>query len=150
MKQTPLELRITKKMQPGVITLNGFLGNDDRHFHEIIADDEKTLEKLGYTAEQVAERMQYFTDLSWEFYEQPVEVEGKYAVETEIVRGKLPCPFSHPGVYRKAFTILTNTETGVTIRWSSLNLHLIKAHHFFEGKGSTYRLDPELLVKALF
>ena len=65
MKQTPLELRITKKMQPGVITLNGFLGNDDRHFHEIIADDEKTLEKLGYTAEQVAERMQYFTDLSW-------------------------------------------------------------------------------------
>lgn len=150
MKQTPKEERIARRMQPGVLTLNGFLGSDTRHYHEIIADDEKRLAALGKSPEEIAERMQYFTDISWDSFEGGIEVDGKYIVETEVVRGKLPCPFAHAGIYRKAVTILTNKQTGKTLRWSSLNLHLIKEHHFFEGIGSPFRLEPEELVKQLF
>ncbi len=150
MKQTPQEIKIDKRMQPGVITLSGFLGDDTRHYHEIIETDEQTLENLGKTPEEIADRMQYFTDASWNSYDTPLEIENKFVVETEVVRGKLPCPFSHPGVYRKAVTRLTNTELGLTISWSSLNLHMIKEHHFFEGSGSVFRIEPELLVKVLF
>lgn len=32
---------------------------------------------------------------------------------------------------------------------TSLLPHLIEAHHFFEGKQSHYRADPELLIKVL-
>lgn len=150
MKETPLEQKIASRMQPGVITLSGFLGEDSRHFHEIIEDDEKSLAGLGKTPEEIADRMQYFTDKSWDSFEQEIILEDIYRVETDVVRGRLICPFSHPGGYRKAITILTNTKLGITIQWSSLNLHMIKEHHFFEGKGSPFRLEPEDLVRALF
>lgn len=150
MKQTPLEEKITSRMQPGVITLSGFLGTDDRHFHEIVADDEKVLAALGKSAEEIAERLDYFTQQSFDSFQGPVVVDKIYEVETEVTRGKLPCPFSHPGIYRKTVTTLTNLKTGVSLRWSGLNIHLIGKHHFFEGKGSAFRLEPEVLVHNLF
>ena len=150
MKQTTKEKRIEHRLQPGVLTLSGFLGTDSRGWQEIVASDEARLEELGITAEALAERMQYFTDQSWELYDQELELEGKFIVETEVVRGKLPCPFSHAGIYRKAFTILTRKDTGESLRWSSLNLHLIKEHHFFEGIGSPFRLDPVDLARILW
>ena len=150
MKQTPLEEKITAKMQPGVITLSGFLGSDERHYHEIIEEDEKTLATYGKTAEEIADRLDYFTKKSFDSFMGPVIIDDMYEVETEVYRGKLPCPFSHPGIYRKTVTTLTNTKTGVTIRWSGLNLHLVRQHHFFEGKGSVFRLEPDLLIKTIF
>lgn len=150
MKQTPLELKITAKMQPGAITLSGFLGNDERHYHEIIEDDEKTLIAFGKTAEEITDRLEYFTKASFDSFMGPIMIDEIYEVETEVTRGKLPCPFSHPGIYRKTVTTLTNTKTGMTLRWSGLNLHLIRQHHFFEGKGSTFRLEPDLLIKTIF
>ncbi len=150
MKQSPKEIKITARMQPGVITLSGFLGEDDRHYHEIIADDEKTLAAYGFSPEVIADRLEYFTNASFENFTGVEFIENLYQVETEVTRGKLPCPFSHAGLYRKTVTTLTNTKTGVTIRWSGLNIHLIREHHFFEGKGSTFRLEPELLIKTIF
>ncbi|MBM4398983.1 MAG: hypothetical protein FJ041_01450 [Candidatus Cloacimonetes bacterium] len=150
MKQTPLEDKITARMQPGVITLSGFLGNDDRHYHAIIEEDEKTLSALGKTADEIANRLEYFTDASFNSFMEPVVIDEIYEVETEVTRGKLPCPFNHPGIYRKTVSTLTNLKTGVTLRWSFLNIHLIREHHFFEGKGSTFRLEPDILVKNIF
>lgn len=150
MKLTPQEEKIMAKMQPGVISLSGFLGDDERHLHEIIAQDERTLSELGITAVELADRMQYFTDKSFDAFAGEVLVDEHYRVETDVVRGKLPCPFSHPGVYRKAITKLKNQKNGMEIRWTSLSIHTIKAHSFFEGKGSPFRLEPEDLYKALF
>jgi len=150
MKQTPKEDKITARMQPGVITLNGFLGEDERHYHEIIADDEQILSALSISAEAIADRLEFFTKSSFDNFTDAELIEDIYEVETEVTRGKLPCPFSHSGLYRKTVTTLTNTKTGVTIRWSGLNIHLIREHHFFEGKGSTFRLEPDLLIKTIF
>ncbi|MDD2331440.1 MAG: hypothetical protein PHI68_02175 [Candidatus Cloacimonetes bacterium] len=149
MKLTPSEEQIMARMQPGVITLNGFLGFDTRNLNEIIADDEKVLEMLGISAEELAERMQYFSDKTFESYDLPVLIDEIYEVETNIVRGKLPCPFRHPGIYRKTITTLTNRKQQITVRWTALSIHTIKEHHFFEGKGSPFRLDPQILKKAL-
>lgn len=150
MKATPQELKIMKKMQPGVITLGGFLGSDRRNLADIIADDAKVLDAAGMTAAEVAERMQYYTERSWDNFGEPVVVDEHHLVSTDIVRGKLPCPFGHPGIYRKAVTYYTNTKLNISLRWTSLSIHLIKEHGFFEGQGSAFRLDPALLIKALF
>ncbi len=150
MKQTPLEEKIAARMQPGVITLSGFLGLDERHYHEIIEADESVMVAYGVSAEEIADRLEYFTTSTYESFQGPVIIDDIYEVETEITRGKLPCPFSHPGLYRKTITTLTNLNTGVTLRWTGLNIHLIRAHHFFEGKGSVFRLDPDLLIKNIF
>jgi len=150
MKQTPQELLVTQRMQPGVITLSGFLGIDQRPLNEIIADDAQTLLRLDITAPEIAERMQYLTDQSQQAYEGGIIIDGSYEVETEITRGKLPCPFLHRGLQRKTVTTCTHLTTGITIRWTALNIHMIKEHGFFEGKGSPFRLEPETLIKVLF
>jgi hypothetical protein len=33
--------------------------------------------------------------------------------------------------------------------YSELSIHLLKAHHFCQGRGSAFRLEPELLAKFL-
>ncbi len=150
MKATAQELKIMQRMQPGVITLSGFLGSDTRALNEIVADDAATCARLDHTQEQIAARMDSFTKASWDSYLEETLVEGKYLVQTEVYRGKLPCPYGHAGIFRKAITRLTNQANGLSVVWTSLSTHLIRAHGFFEGRGSVYRLDPEILVRALF
>lgn len=137
-------------MQAGILTLRGFLGDDVRDFRQIIADDEMSLEKLGISAEEIADRLQYFQQQSFDSFEGPILVDEIYEVETEVVRGFLPCPFMHKGLYRKSFTTVTNIKSGKSFTYSALNIHLIRKHHFFEGKNSGFRLEPRELVAELF
>lgn len=150
MKLSPEEKKIIDKMQPGVLTLNGFLGNDERHLHEIIEDDKVLIEKLGFSQNQIAERLQYFTDLSKEAYDDFILIDNKYNVSQEIWRGIIVCPFNHRGVFKKATIKLKNTENDLSVVWTLLHIHMIQEHCFFEGKGSMFRLDPETLIKAIF
>jgi hypothetical protein len=150
MKPTPKELKALQRMQPGVITLSGFLGSDTRYLNEIITDDDAALASLGYSTQQIADRLDYFTRLSWIYDEDDITIDDVYLVNTEVYRGKLPCPFSHAGLFRKSITYLTNSSSGVSVKWTSLNVHLIREHGFFEGKDSPFRLDPAALIKAIF
>jgi hypothetical protein len=150
MKETTQEQRIRARMMPGTITLNGFLGKDKRSLGTIIKADEQELDRLEISAEEIADRMQYFTDASFSTFDGTITLEEFFIIETETTRGRIPCPYSHGGMFRKSVTKLTNTKNHATVTWTSLNIHLIKEHHFFEGKGSSFRLEPALLVKALF
>lgn len=150
MKKTPIESKITAKMQPGVITYGGFLGTDNRDFTQIIADDEITLEKIGTSAEEIADRLEYFQQQSFDAFQSITTVDEIYEVETEVVRGYLPCPFMHQGIYRKSYTTVTNKKSGKSFTFSALNIHLIRVHHFFEGRNSHFRLEPDELIKELF
>lgn len=150
MKQSPKEIKIQSMMEPGILTISGFLGSDDRHYHAIIEEDETALNNLPYTAEEIADRMQHLMTLVGDSFQDQVIVEDHYQMEIDTVRGKMVCPFGHPGAYAKGIIELTNLSNLLTIRWTPLSLHFIRTHHFFEGKGSPFRLDPELLVKAIF
>ncbi len=150
MKETPQEKRVRTRMMPGVITLTGFVGKDKRSLSEIVAADARELENLGRTTDEIATRMQAFTDATFDVFDSRVVLEDNYLVETEVTRGKLSCPYAHGGVIRKLITTLTNRKKNLTIRWTAMNIHLIKEHGFFEGKGSTFRLEPATLVEALF
>ena len=57
MKQSPIMDKIQQNMQPGVITLDGFLGNDDRNLIDILEEDDAEVKRLGYTHEAIANRM---------------------------------------------------------------------------------------------
>ena len=150
MKQTPKEIQIVERMQPGILTRDGFLGYDERHLHEIIETDEHDLQALGVTAEDIADRMQYFTDKAMDFYDGPTVIDEIYQVEYKTFRGKLVCPFMHSGVYRKGIVYFTNLNSNTQVQWTPLNIHLIREHHFFQGKGSKFRLEPKVLKEVLF
>ncbi|MBP7562456.1 MAG: hypothetical protein KA886_01610 [Candidatus Cloacimonetes bacterium] len=150
MKLSPEEKSIMDKMQAGILSTDGFLGNDQRHLHEIIEEDAEKLLHFNYSLEQIAERMRYFTEMSREAYDLPVVIEGKYAVQQDIWRGRVVCPYNHKGSYVKADIRLKNLENQIEVRWTPLNIHFIEVHGFFEGIGSKYRLNPETLIKAIF
>jgi len=85
-----------------------------------------------------------------EIKEEPV-IEGKYKVTSIGTLGFQHCPFG--GCTSRArgsndYTI-TNLKTGCSIRFGELITHLIGVHEFFEGKGTSYRLDPEKLLQVI-
>ncbi len=150
MKQTPTEKLIQERLKAGVVTLDGFLGNDKRHYHDIIAEDHITLLNLGKTKEEIADRMQELTDIAFQFGDEEGVVEGNFKIQYQTERGKLVSPFMDRKLYRKGIIRLTNLTNDISVAWTPLNIDMIRNYGFFEGKGAKHRIEPELLVKAIF
>ncbi len=150
MKETPKDKKIHKNLMPGQMSIEGFLGKDKRNFNEIISSDKAVLDRLGLTSQMIADKLQYFTDAAFESYDGSILIDEKFEVNYNSFRGKLICPFEHSGVYRKGLVILKNLENQIEISWTPLNIHMIREHCFFEGKGSIHRLEPTLLKEAIF
>ena len=150
MKQTPKEITIQERLKPGVVSLDGFLGNDNRHYHEIIAEDLEKLKALNITKEEIADRLQYFTDLALMNNDEEAIIDDIYQVHYLTERGKMASPFMDRGLVAKGSITLANTLNNLKVCWTPLNISMIRNHGFFEGKGATHRLEPETLVKAIF
>jgi hypothetical protein len=149
MKQTPEFNKIQQQMQKGVITLDGFLGDDKRNLVDIMESDALTVRKRNTTCEAIAERMEYFKNLGLEGLGEFITVDKIFEVKVESVRGKLPSPFGGKGMYGKVNTTVTNKTLKRTVVYTDLHIHFIADHGFFEGKGSPFRLEPEDLIDIL-
>lgn len=147
-KQTPDFDRIQAKMQPGVLTLKGFLGNDDRKLADILVADEQTLLRLGISREQIAVRLQDLADRGADLMEQEVTVDERYKIKVRDDRGKIPSPWGD-GLFEKGDVEMIDGVTGKSLKWNKLTLRLISVHGFFGGHGSEYRIDPEEVVEIL-
>lgn len=148
MKMTPNMKKAQENMAPGVIGADGFLGNDTRALQDIITEDE---EMMRYYKLDIEDTVQILKDLMEEGRNglgEPITIDGKWLIQTTEARGHLVCPFED-GIQRKITTVIKNLENNTTIMVSALSLHLIQKHHFFEGKGSPFRLEPKILKKVL-
>lgn len=148
MKMTPNMKKAQENMAPGVISADGFLGKDTRPLQDIITEDE---ELMRYYKLDIEDTVQVLKDLMEEGRNglgEPITIDGKWLIQTSEARGHLACPFED-GIQRKITTIIKNLENQTTIMVSALSLHLMQKHHFFEGKGSAFRLEPETLKKVL-
>jgi hypothetical protein len=149
MKQNPKMKIAQENMQPGVITLQGFLGNDGRDLVQIMDEDESNLESLEVTSEDIADRMDYFKEKGAKGLGEFIDVDSNFAVRVDSVRGKLRCPFEHPGLIPKTNITVKNLNSHREITYTEMNIHCIREHGFFEGKGSFFRIDPEAIVEIL-
>ena len=149
MKQIPTEKKILDNFRPGKIIKDGFLGDDTRHVHDIIQDDLLTLSKLGVEVEEIADRLQYFIEEGKKGLETPVDL-GDFITQVIWRRGMLPSPFGGPKrLYHKIIATVVNKKRQKEIKYAQLNVHMIREHGFFEGKGSVFRLEPEEIVEVL-
>lgn len=78
-----------------------------------------------------------------------ISVPPHFEVKVDSVRGKLPCPFGDPGIFQKTNTTVKNLTLNKEITYTDLNIHMILAHGFFQGKGSPFRIEPGELVELL-
>ena len=126
------------------------MGDDSRSLAEIVDADTSELFRLGYTAEQIASRMQEITDTAKAGLGNWVRIDDKRQAVVAEARGFAICPWPHSGRFIKRVTTLERLDSGATIRWSDLNIHLIAEHSFFEGRGSAFRIEPGELAGVIF
>lgn len=146
MKMNYDERAAYERMKPGIITTGGFLGNDTRPLSDIIAADEELFRALAIDFDQVADRLETLARKGAEGLGEPITVEGQFLVKSDEARGKLPCPYGD-GLYHKNAVSVQRGED--TIIYSDLSLHLLRVHHFCQGLGSPFRLDPVVLKRLL-
>jgi hypothetical protein len=148
-KQTADLDRIQEQMRPGVLTQPGFLGPDGRKLADILDADGAAVLRLGLTHRRIAERLAEFRAAGIAGLGTDLPVAPHFEVRVDGARGALPCPFGHPGLHDKTFTLIRNLRLGEELACSDLQLHLIAEHGFYEGEGSPYRLAPERLARVL-
>lgn len=125
---------------------HGYLAGDARPLVTILTEDERTVKSLGLTHQAIADRLRAFTEAAKKAMGGPVLMGHLWRVELQDFRGRLPCPWGHPGLYPKTHVRLERLDTGETLQWTDLSIHLIEAHGFYQGLGSPYRLDPKRVV----
>ena len=149
MKQSPSERRILENMAAGVLSRDGFLGSDGRPVAEILDADNAAVTELGVTHEDIARRLEQILRTATDALGRPVSVgPGQTAVYREAM-GRIPCPWGGCGVVPKGEVELTDERDRHVLRFTPLSVHLIRAHGFYQGRGSRYRLSPRDLVQRL-
>ncbi|MBM4142954.1 MAG: hypothetical protein FJ225_05085 [Lentisphaerae bacterium] len=150
MKQTPALDAARRQMRPGAIVRDGFLGADRRPLVDILDADDAAVKRLGYTHAALAGRMRELRAAGARGLGEAVCVPPHFEVRVDSVRGKLPCPFGHPGLYPKTnITVKNLAQGGRAITYTDLGIHMIEEHGFYEGRGARFRADPAELARIL-
>jgi len=149
MKQSPITRRIVERMAPGALCRDGFLGDDPRPLEEIVDTDRSTVEGLGTTHEALAERLRSILDAAVRGLGTTVSIGGRLTARYHETMGRIPCPWGKCGVFPKGEVELTDTATGERLFFTSLTIHLIAAHGFYQGRGCRYRIEPATIHRML-
>jgi len=148
MKHTPEMQRVIDRMRPGVLTLHGFLGADRRELEEILDVDDSTVAGLGVTHAELARLLQDVLEQAAAGLGTKVSVADRLRADYREVMGRIPCPWGD-GSFQKGEVTLVDDETGETLRFSPLSIHMIAAHGFYDGRGSRFRVEPAALHRML-
>jgi hypothetical protein len=148
MKMSPQYRQAELQMQPGVITADGFLGNDTRPLVDIIQADEEQATRLHMEWDRIAGHLREFYKAGREAQETTIEYLGKWYVKVDESRGILPCPFKD-GLFHKHTVLITHKPSGKQLLFSELSLHLLEKHHFLQGRGSSFRMELSKLKAVL-
>jgi len=152
-RREPFRHRILElKMKPGRLSDGGFLGPNEK-LGEVLKADEEAVGRLGITHDRIADRIEHFIkavvdeDLSSE----GKTVDGRYLVGGTRWRGSQECPWgdSDPMQYSNMDLFVTNKKSGERVEFPGAIVHLIREHHFYEGRNSPYRVDPEQVARVL-
>ncbi len=148
MKKNPAEQPIRDRLEPGALSIEGFLGNDERPLADIIAADTGEIEAAGLTVEELGKFIESLHIAADSGMESRVPMfDGRIQVRAVETMGRIPCPFACRARCHKAVIEVTDEKENVLIRFTPLDAHLIREHGFFQGKGSVYRIEPAELIK---
>lgn len=142
--------RLEEVLRSSKLVAGGFMGTDPRSVTEIIDDDMAELSALKITVKQIVQRMKQITDAATPALGGWVQIDANLRAKVDEAKGRLPCPWPHPAAFEKRVTYVKNSQSGQSIKWADLNIHLIEKHNFFEGKGSPYRIEPKKLIEIIF
>jgi hypothetical protein len=146
MKMTEELKKAQANMQAGVLTLEGFLGFDHRDLATIIQHDEEKFARLNLDWEIVAKTMRDILKKGSDGLGEPITIEP-WLVRVDETRGTLPSPWTGDGIFHKVNCEVRRLNKdgkpeGKIMLYNELSLHLFEKHHFLQGRGSHFRLEP--------
>ena len=150
MKKSPQLEKLEEVLKCSKFSASGFMGNDKRNLWEIIDEDASEVSRAGKTMEEVAARMHELTELGKAGLGDRVEIDEELHIQVDDNRGMIPCPWPHHVRCLKRITTVHHVPSNTDLRWSELNIHLIREHGFFEGRGSPFRIEPRTLINIIF
>jgi rubredoxin len=150
MKKTPQLEKLEELLRSSKIVAGGFLGTDQRPLTEIIEEDMAEVALFDYSLKEIAERMTEITEKAAHGLGTRVSIDDTLEAEVDDNRGTLVCPWPGEGEYIKRLTHAYRKGTGASALWSDLSIHLIRAHGFFQGRGSAFRIEPRELIRVIF
>jgi hypothetical protein len=148
LKNTTQEKVARERMAPGMITALGFLGEDGRGIADIVAADEEEFARLGLTFDTVVAELGRLRDEGSRGLGEALTVDGKWIVMAGDARGVLPCPWND-GVFHKNGIAVRRIDTGESLIYSDLSLHLLQTHHFCQGRAFPFRLEPSAIARVI-
>jgi hypothetical protein len=150
MKESPQNKKLEEMLRSSKLAAGGFMGDDPRSISEIIDVDSAEVFESGLTIEKIVNRMREIINMAITGLGDWVKIDNRLIAMADEAKGRLICPWPHPGRYEKRVTTVRVIASGLTIKWSDLNIHLIAEHSFFEGKGSKFRIEPRIMIDTIF
>ncbi len=150
---------LEKDMRPGKLSGSGFLGKDERLL-EVMADDNTlVVEKFGLTHQELARHLHLVGAIGLRHYTEQSKsgrkltateflYHGKrFRVQVECSRGKQGSPFED-GTASGCNATVENLGNGKKLTYGLLVPHMIERYGFYEGKGTSYRVEPRAVVEV--
>ena len=162
---------IRLRMYPEQYSAEGFI-KQNTYPLKIIQTDEQYLKSVNITHQQISDKLQtiiskygkiiqntrfdekFNLDNLDAFKPKEILVENEYLVSSLCTMGAQECPFQNKKLDDKYnghqygsndFTINHKT-TGKKLFFGDLLIHMVAKHHFFEGPGMKYRLEPKEVI----
>ncbi|WP_051617096.1 hypothetical protein [Desulfonatronovibrio hydrogenovorans] len=148
MKRAPQEQSTLECLESSRFSAPGFLGNDPREIEEIISADARTLASHELDRETLAGKLESIYLEAGRKLGAPVEIAPGISAAYLECRGRIPSPFPGEGTFAKSPVKVTFMDGGF-FYITPLSIHLIRRHGFFQGKGSPFRIDPEIVAHIL-
>jgi len=150
MKRTPEQQRIVERMGPGVLSREGFLGDDRRSLQEILDADGSAVESMGLTHAEIADALDVACRAAMDALGAPAHLPGTHLVaEYHDAMGRIASPWPEGRTFPKGEVVLADTATGESVAFTPLSVDMIREHGFYQGRGSPYRLEPAKLARVL-
>lgn len=149
MKESPQTSFLQSNLRASKFSAGGFLGSDPRPVDEIIAGDLRQLEEMGRTVDEVVQLLKDAYEKIRSRLGKDVELSDGVTGRFYESMGRIPSPFRGDGVFEKGEAVVTDENSGNSLIITKLGIHLIEKHHFFQGVGCRYRLDPQQVFQIL-
>lgn len=150
MKQTPEQQRVIERMAPGVLSREGFLGDDRRSLQEILDADLAAVESMGLSHAEIADALDAACRAAMDALGSPVRVpQTNLVAEYHDAMGRIASPWPEGRTFAKGEVVLADTVTGESLAFTPLSVNMIREHGFYQGRGSPYRIEPAKVARIL-
>jgi hypothetical protein len=146
---------LEKDMRPGapgqVGSTAGFLGKDESLLDVLAADNAFVVETQGLTHQELAKHLHAMGQIAW--WQMKYKCEKKvflyhgrrFQVEAICWKGYQYSPFKD-GTKTDCDVTVKNLDTGKEFGYSMLMPELVARYGFYEGSGTSYRVDPRTVL----